>query len=223
MLIDTGATDTIISPTVYYKLPREQQPVLENCDTGVRQVDGSSLKVYGSAWVDLQIGRSVYPVRAIFADISIPAMLGMDWLLQAHGSLDFRKLELCVNGERIKCTESAGEPFVGRVVVTETTKIPPGHETIVAGAIVGQCEGMTGPAIIEPIECGGRLGERGLVMAKSLIDVPTKVVPVRVLNPNREKRVLRVGTLAATVAPVKVEAPPTPSNSRTGAGCYPIT
>ena len=80
---------------------------------------------------------------------------------------------------------------------------------------------MTGPAIIKPIECGGRLGERGLVMAKSLIDVPTEVVPVRVLNPNREKRDLRVGTLAATVAPVKVEAPPTPSNGRTGAGVLP--
>ena len=208
LLIDTGATDTLISLTVYYQLPKEQRPELESCEAKVRQVDGSPLTVYGTAWVDLQIGRTVHPVRAVFADIGVPAMLGMNWLVPTQGSLDFRKLELCVNGERIKCTGSRGEPFVGRVVVAETIEIPPGHEVIVAGSIAGQCEGLAGPLIVEPVESGGRLGEKGLIMAKSLIEVPSEVVPIRVLNPNKEKRVLHVGTMAATVSPVEVETPP---------------
>ena len=136
ILIDTGATDTLIGMTVYHQLPREQRPTLEDCDTGVRQVDGSPLKVYGAAWLDLRIGKTVHPIKAIFADIGVPAMLGMDWLLSTEGSLDFKRLELCVNGERIKCTSAAGEPFVGRVVVTTTKEIPAGHETIVPGTDV---------------------------------------------------------------------------------------
>ena len=99
-------------------------------------MDGSPLKVYGSAWVELQIGQTVHTIMAIFADITIPAMLGMDWWM-----------ELCVNGRRIKCTGSMGESFVGRVVVAKDTEISAGHEVIVAGAIVGQSKGLTGPLI----------------------------------------------------------------------------
>ena len=34
LLIDTGATDTLISLMVYYQLPKEQRPVLESCGLG---------------------------------------------------------------------------------------------------------------------------------------------------------------------------------------------
>ena len=50
------------------------------------------------------------------------------------------------------------------------------------------------------------LGERGLVLARTLVNVPTEVVPVRVLNANKEERVIRAGTTTATVTPIKVEA-----------------
>ena len=173
----------------------------------VRQVDSSPLRVSGSAWVDLKIGRTFRPVRAVFADIPLPGMLGMDWLLATRGTLDFSKVELNINGERIKCTGSAGESFVCRVVVAKTTVIPAGHEITVAGTIVNQRKGSSGPAIVEPVEYGGRIGEKGLVLARTLVSIPSEVVPIRVLNPNREKRVLRAGTAAAMVTPIEGEVP----------------
>ena len=117
-------------------------------------MDGTPLKTLGTAWVELKIGRTTYPVNVIFADISLPAMLGMDWLLPTCGNLDFRNMELNLNGERIKCQSGAGETFVGRVVVTETTVIPAWYEAMVAGA-VRQPEGLTGPMMLEPISGGG--------------------------------------------------------------------
>ena len=45
---------------------------------------------------------------------------------------------------------------------------------------VGQCKELDGPVLVEPIEGGGQLGERGLVLARTLVNVPTEVVPVRV-------------------------------------------
>ena len=207
MLIDTGSTDTLIDMSVYHQIPKEQRPELETCGIGVRQVDGSPLQVCGSAWVDLKIGKTVCPVRAVFADIPLPGMLGMNWLLAIGGSLDLHKMELNINGERIKCTGSDGESFVGRVVVTETTVIPPGHEVIAAGTIVSQYKGPSGPAIIEPVEYGGRLGEKGLILARTLVTIPSEVVPIRILNPNKEKRVVRAGTTAAMVTPIEREVP----------------
>ena len=38
-------------------------------------------------------------------------------MLSKEGSLDFKRLEMRVNGEWIKCNSAAGEPVVGRVVV----------------------------------------------------------------------------------------------------------
>ena len=130
-------------------------------------------------------------------------MLGMDWLLATKRSLDFQGLELKVNGERIRCTGLTGSSFVGRVVVAEATVIPAGHEVVVVGTIVDKHEGLRGPVIIEPIDGGGRLGEQGLVLAKALINVPAEVVPIRVLNTSKDKRVLRAGTT------VKLESSPT--------------
>ena len=65
-----------------------------------------------------------------------------------------------------------------------------------------------GSVIIDPIEGGGRLGEQGLVLAKALIDVPVEVVPIRVLNTSKDKRLLRAGTTTTTVTPVELESSP---------------
>ena len=199
-LIDTGSTDTLICSTVYYQIPKEQRPVLETNDVQVRQVDGSPLAVLGTAWVDVQIGKTKHPVKAIFTEMKCSGILGMDFLLPTGGYLDFQTQEWRVNGERIRCTSSAGEPFVGRVVVAESTVIPPGHEAVVPGTVARKQEELAGPALIEPIEGGGDLAHKGLVLARSLVEAANKVVPLRVFNPGKEKRVARRGTTVGTIS-----------------------
>ena len=113
-LIDTGSTDTLISSTVYYQMPTEQRPVLETDDVTVRQIDGSPLPVMGIAWVEVQVGRTTHLLKATFIEMNYSALLGMDFLVHTGGKLDFQLKELRLNGEIIKCTTSAGEPFVGR-------------------------------------------------------------------------------------------------------------
>ena len=123
-LVDSGSTETLISRSVYQEIAKERRPVLETDVTNVQQVDGSPLSVMGVAWVDVQVGKTTHPVKAIFADMKCAGILGMTFLLPTCGILDFRSLELRLNGEQIKCTNSAGEPFIGRVLVAETTEIP---------------------------------------------------------------------------------------------------
>ena len=135
VLVDSGCTDTLISSRIYYVIDKAKRPVLEAEWSSIQQVDGSPLAVIGVAWVDVQIGGTAYPIRAIFADIKYDGILGMDFLLPTCGELDFRNLELRLNGEKTKCTSSTGESFVGRVLVAETAEIQAGHEAIVPGKV----------------------------------------------------------------------------------------
>ena len=84
------------------------------CDmdsTNIQQVDGSQLSVMGVAWVDVQLGRTTFPVRAILPMSNMTVYWA--WISYCHWQkFDFLSLELRLNGERLKCTSSTGEPFM---------------------------------------------------------------------------------------------------------------
>ena len=205
-LIDTGSTDTLISSEVYHKIPKEKRPVLETVDVQVKQVDGSQLAVLGKALVEVQVGRTTHPVKAVFAEMKYSGILGMDFLVPTGGNIGFQLREWRLNGERIKCLNGAGEPFIGRVVVSQTTVIPPGHEAVVPGKIARKGADLLGPALVEPVEGGGDLAKKGLMLARSLVETEDDVVPLRVFNPGKEKRVAREGTTAGVISQVEANS-----------------
>ena len=204
-LIDTGSSDTVVSSSVYHTIPKEQRPTLETDGLNIEQVDGSPLAAMGTAWVEVQVGKTVSSVKVIFADMPYAGILGMNFLLSTGASLDLQTLQLKMNGERIRCTNGAGEPFIGRVVVTETKVIPSGHEAVVPGVIRRLCEVVPGPVLVEPVEGGGELGQGGLILARTLVECDQEVLPLRVLNPNREKRVVRQGSTIGMASQVEVD------------------
>ena len=203
-LIDTGSTDTIINTSVYYQMVPEQRPSLENQTVRILQVDGSPLQVLGVAWVEVNIGKTIRSIRAIFADIKCQGILGMDFLLPTRGILDFQKLALVINGEEIVCTSHIGNPFIARVEVAESRKVPAGHEAIIPGRITKRNQDMTGPALIEPIQGGGELASKGLVLGRTLVDAGNEVVPIRVLNPGETDFELPEGMMVGMVMTAEV-------------------
>ena len=50
MLVETGATDTILSSTLYYRIPSEKRPHLKTNTPRVKNADGSLLETLGSGW-----------------------------------------------------------------------------------------------------------------------------------------------------------------------------
>ena len=121
------------------------------------------------------------------------------------GNLDFNTKEWRINGERVQCTSSAGVPFIGRIVIAETTIIPSGHEAVVPGIIARREGEFAGPAIVEPLEGGGDLAQRGLVLARSLVESGNQIVPLRLFNPGKEKRVAKKGTTVGLISIVDPE------------------
>ncbi|XP_038066758.1 uncharacterized protein LOC119736820 [Patiria miniata] len=152
--------------------------------------------------MDLRIGRTACPVRAVIAKVKTKGILGMDFLLPTGGTLDFNKCELLLHGEHIRCTTRWGTTLHARVVVAETTVIPPGHEALVQGRVTRDFEsGDLG--IIEPIEGGGELAQKGLILARTLVDPKEGVLALRLLNPgSRECMVRSGGTTAGRLTPV---------------------
>ena len=108
MLVDTGTTDTIISTEVYYMIPPERRPKLEDQGVRVLQADGKPLETLGVAQVEVQVGRTTYPVQVVFAKVSLRGILGMDFLLPTGGKLDFKRREMVLNREHLKCTSQFG-------------------------------------------------------------------------------------------------------------------
>ena len=134
--------------------------------------------------------------------MNYPGILGMDFVVPTGGNLDFQANKWKLKGEKIRCTGSAGEPFVGRVVVAKTTVVPSGHEAVVPGMVARRSTGLSGPAIVEPVEGGGDLAQKGLMLARSLVETESEIIPLPVFNPDRETRVAREGMTVGVISQV---------------------
>ena len=207
-LIDSGSTETLIDSEVYYRMPTEKRPVLEQDGVQVTQVDGSPLSVLRVADVEINVGRTTQLVRAVFTSMRSSGILGMDFLMATGGKLDFGSRKLTISGEEIRCTGLARAPFVGKVVVLENTVIPSpaGHEAVIPGIVMRKTGELVGPAIVEPLQGGGELAKKGMVLARSLVESGNDTVPLRVFNPGKEKRVTRRGTTVGLIFPVEEDS-----------------
>ncbi|XP_071505956.1 uncharacterized protein [Diadema antillarum] len=142
------------------------------------------LRILGRRFgTDIRIGTTIQSVKVLFADIKCEGILGMDFLLPSQGILDFNRRILQIYGEEIQCTTQRGETFVARVKVASTTTIPAGHEAIVPGRIIDKGLSMAGTAVIEPLENGGEVASKGVIIGRTLVDAGKDVIPVRVFNP----------------------------------------
>ena len=102
LLVDTGATDTFLSSALYYKISPERRPHLKTDGTHIKNADGSVIATLGSAWMEVQVGKTTHAVSATFGSFpTMDGILGMDFLLPTCGTLNFRTLELSVNGEQV--------------------------------------------------------------------------------------------------------------------------
>ena len=201
LLVDTGAMDTVLSSELYYQITNESRPQLTTIGAEIRNADGSKMETLGSAWIEIQVGRTTCPVHAVSGNTGqIKGILGMDFLLPTQGTLDFQTLELKLNGERIRCTDTQGSGLCARVVVSETTIVPAGHEVLVPGYVTGG-KTSAGLGVIEPVE-RSEIADKGMVVAQVLVRASGDALPIRVFNPGKRECVVKKGTLAGLLTPV---------------------
>lgn len=206
-LLDTGSTDTVISANIYFQVDTERRPELQPFTEIIQQVDGTPLQVLGTAWIEVRIGKTIHTVKAIFADIKCQGILGMDFLLPTQGILNFQRRSLYIHGEEIQCISKYGKPFVGRVEVACSITVPAGHEAIIPSRIVNKDTEVLGAAVIEPLEGGGEIASKGLVIGRTLVDAEKDIIPVRVYNSGDSPCDVEEGVIVGMISTAEIESP----------------
>ena len=113
LLVDTGATDKVLSSELYYQITNESRPKLTTIGAEIHNADGNKMETLGSAWIEIQVGRTTCPVHAVFGNTGqTKGILEIDLLLPTQGTLDFQTLELKLNGKKIRCTDTKGADSV---------------------------------------------------------------------------------------------------------------
>ena len=132
MVVDTGASRTIISPEVIPQW-RIREPSKR---FRVTTASGEEVPVAGECDVTLQIGGWKACHRALVADITDHLLLGLD-VLGGHGmTLDLNNLVLRVGAEEVVMTTSTNME-VRKVVVKEDIHVEALSENLVPVKILG--------------------------------------------------------------------------------------
>ena len=202
MLVDTGANVTILNTNYIKALEKSNCPEIHKVNKTLVTATGESSPFYGKAVVTIQLGKNILTHEVLIADIKYDAILGMDFLKDHKCDLLLSKNSLLINKEEVKCFTLAqkSEFSCCRISVRDYTVVPPGSEIIVPGIpIDNPCNHTC--AIVEP--CQNFVKHKGLLVAKSVVDLTNGVVPLRFVNITDTHCVINKNTIAAVCEPIQ--------------------
>eukprot|EP00105_Crassostrea_gigas_P001492 XP_011413701.1 PREDICTED: uncharacterized protein LOC105318343 [Crassostrea gigas] len=96
LLVDTGATLTILSYKVYENLTKPEEDKLTPVTQSIILADGALLQTKGKCDFLISIGNSEFEVTTVVADISADGILGLDFLKQNKCLVDVASAKMYV-------------------------------------------------------------------------------------------------------------------------------
>ncbi|KAJ8974731.1 hypothetical protein NQ317_004054 [Molorchus minor] len=192
LLLDTGATRTIIRPDIVRTSTK-----VKLTPWRLRTATGHPATIHGEVGVTFNIGNTCFNGQVLVADIEDELILGMDIMNTKGFKLDFKRGVLQINEEEVVLHGRTEERV--RVVLAEDSSISERCE-----AILYACpDGRYDEGSIMMVEPGTHDSEggHGVVIGKSLSHV-RKIVPVRVMNVNYHPVTLKKGTVLGYCCPV---------------------
>ncbi|KAJ8961019.1 hypothetical protein NQ317_009071 [Molorchus minor] len=192
LLLDTGATRTIIRPDIVGTSTK-----VKPTPWRLRTATGQPATIYGEVGVIFNIGNTCFNGQVLVADIEDELILGMDIMNTKGFKLDFKRGVLQINEEEVVLHGRTEERV--RVVLAEDSSLSERCE-----AILYACpDGQYGEGSIMMVEPGTHDSEggHGVVIGKSLSHV-RKIVPVRVMNANYHPVTLKKRTVLGYCCPV---------------------
>ena len=180
-LIDTGSTVSIIHTKKFDLLPMSIRETVSPTRCVLRMADGGPVGCKGTTFLPLSIGGKVYNQQVLIADIEAPLVVGYDFLYDKQCSLDISKGQLLFPDQTIDCKLESEMPRVFKIALSETVEIPANSEMITSG-IFSENTPHFSTAMVD--EYTNKLAEKGIFVAKSVIDTYNQVIPLRLLNLN---------------------------------------
>ena len=202
MLVDTGATVSIVSNDIYQKIPDVARPALTSTNQEVLTVSGDKLKILcrGNFLMRLDDTKDIV-VQALVAQITVDGIICLDCLRSNVGLIDLQNSMLEVDGRRVSL-KYAGKLGCFRVVAHDKVVMPAQSEMIIRGAVDDSANKLTYETdmLVEANETF--LKKDKALVGRSLVQA-SKNVFVRVMNPSAETEIIYPGTIVAHVSPVQ--------------------
>ena len=217
-LLDTGATKSIISPEVYLNHPNRNDLALRECRERLVSIDKSPVTVRGEVELEVDLCGTILVGHFMIAEIADDVVLGIG--LQRAGGIMVNHHTQQVEFEGGKTVPYISQRISGlskccKVLADRTVVIPPRKEILTTGYICGrtkELERVRGSGLVEP-SSKGKMGQRGVMVGKALVDVGKDYIPIRLLNTTSEPITIYKGTPAGVVTPVAGE-PPVPVETK---------
>ena len=134
MLLDTGATVSILSFRTYQSLSPDLLPDLGPPDTGIYTANGQPVDVKGKINVPLAIGPQTLEHMFYVADIESEVILGLDFLDSHECTLNVAGQTLVYHGREIPLyLNTRSQPSSCRLMMQETLTVPGYSEMIIPG------------------------------------------------------------------------------------------
>ena len=195
IMIDTGASCSVMSRKVYDTIPVEHRPPLVNRNCGIRSVSGEVTKCDGIVTFKMQFGDLELPVTFHVADVEGKVILGMSFLSEFGGLLDTKNGTMIIGDQTVACLVVNGRPKPRRVYVNGEYIISPGAEMVLPGISKDRAgetrSNSTIPMLFEPKP--NFVKQHGLLICASTTMNNKTIVPIRVFNPTEEPITLKSG------------------------------
>ena len=203
-VVDTGASITVLDETLWEKTHRGECSLEPWTGRRLVGVEGTPLHICGVSNVELKFAGETFHCPVLVArSLTSEAILGLDFLEANNCTLEMadRKLTFPERGVAVSLYDSSPDPELlqARVTIDETLTIPPFSMLETMARVNGKVRGQTW--LLQ--EC--RTKQLPVKIANGLVNSTCDQVPVRVLNPSPDSRVVYKGTKIATVEGVNDE------------------
>ena len=197
-LIDTGSTITVLNAEIFKTMPENKRPVLYN-SCKLKMADGGIVCSLGKANFTFEIGPKQFKHEMTVADIESPIILGYDFLSKHNCELKLGKGVLRIGRKKFICKRGMSTQTVCRIKVAERVFVPAESELIVNTIVEGNFPENTN-VLVEPYSPS--MSEKGLLVARVLVQPRNGFLPLRIINLSKEPQVLHKNTYAAVAETV---------------------
>ena len=191
--MDTGSNISIVRPDVLRGVSRDLIRPVNSC---LRTVTGERAPIHGKGQLQLRIGSRVIPQELWVADIYDECILGLDFL-QANGcQVNLRDQALVIGDEEVPLQKSSttSTQICCRVKLVEKVCLAPLSEAVIPVKIDrGQANYRVG--LLEQAEAMSPFG--GLLVGRTLVDLTSDRIPLRVMNLSRQQMTIPKGLKCA--------------------------
>ncbi len=184
MLIDTGASISILPKSAYESIPAAHRKPLQPTMTEIMAGNNSQISVHGIAEVEFSFQHMTFTHPFFVCGNDTLEVIGMDFLRKEDVKIYIGQRQMFLRNRSVKLFDLHGARLNHRVVADRTIHIPPGCQVNIEGRVRGKGSVDGQPALLEP--AATIFPKTGALVCKIAVKPTQSRVPVRIINANEE-------------------------------------